>query len=223
MSVCTICGSGWQPALGICTSCSSTVPPDVATGEAPAESPEGKAEIQLPTAASPELGGGQVWSQPKFPYCTYYIVYVAGGDDQDWCRIHLPEHQGNIAATESEIEGVRTGGPLYSTEGMVALLDRLGYEYVGQYSDILSERFEASWTRCKALYAEPIPTTNSVLINDELVVEIRALREALAEIKQIVRPHVWRVRGYREVAVEEIARTALDQAKVDTEGAPGDR
>lgn len=92
------------------------------------------------SAASPELGGGQVWTQPKFPHCTLYLVYVAGGGNRDWCRIQLPQHQGNIAMTDRD-----GGGPLYSTEQMTALLARLDYECMGAYADILKAEREATY------------------------------------------------------------------------------
>ena len=83
-----------------------------------------------------DIRGGQVWTQERFPFFTCYIVYVAAGESQDWCRIDLPELQGNIA-WDTECTG-----SLYSKEGMQNLLRKGDYICKGQYSNILKAQLE---------------------------------------------------------------------------------
>lgn len=76
-----------------------------------------------------KIRGGQVWEQPGFPHCSCYLVYLG----PDWCRIQTPDLVGNIAMTNEQ------GKWQYTTEEMEALLDRLGYELVGQFADAFGE------------------------------------------------------------------------------------
>ncbi len=98
--------------------------------------------------APPELYGGQLWKQLAFPFCSCYIVFL---DLNQWCRIHTPaENQGNIAMKERD-----GGGPIYTREQMLKVLERGRYTCMGQYAEVLGNQREVAYQRGrKAAYED---------------------------------------------------------------------
>jgi hypothetical protein len=85
------------------------------------------------------MRGGQFWRQPKFPFHSRYVVYLCGDDADEWVVIGDPRQQGNVACQSEMADG--SYRDRWTGADLRAHLERVGYEYVGQFADVVASDF----------------------------------------------------------------------------------
>ena len=72
--------------------------------------------------------GGQVWAQPNFPNCRFYLSYIAGINM--WVRLTMPNQRGSMSIAVHPT-------PEFCTEAELReCVTSLKYELLGQYHEI---------------------------------------------------------------------------------------
>ncbi len=85
----------------------------------------------------PELGGGQIWKQSRFPFYTCYIAFLC---NDTWAQMSDPRQHGSISWSRENHDS-----DLWHADELHAHLITLGYVCQGQLSNLIDEAEERAW------------------------------------------------------------------------------
>ncbi len=98
------------------------------------------------TDDTPELGGGQIWKQTRFPYYTCYIAFLSGDQGvSQMAQMSDPREQGSVAWSRG-----KDASDLWDPDELYAHLLELDYECQGQLSKLIGAELDDVYELGKA-------------------------------------------------------------------------